>query len=133
MPLTLDQAKTNSTTEFDTRATTLQARQDAYAVTNGIYFQGLSTTNPYPTDGTEPVPDFSLQPTDQVSIWTPADFPATTPSTFWIDTYGTDGYICLLSFVFGTALWQKCIGYGSAVSLSHDWQDFYTEANIGAF
>ena len=73
--------------------TAIQAKEDAYFLANGRYWQGLRTHTVIPTEGTETLPSVGVvTPTDQPDPWPVALRTATLPMSLQIDVYnGPEG------------------------------------------
>lgn len=118
--------RTQVDTATDAFLPVLVARQDAYFLAHGRYWQGLETPNPTPTGGTNRAQSLTRKPTDQTESW--ADEGHSFPSRSFsvtVDVYDGprgQGYTLTGQFFDAGLLWRRVINVGPETEREQAWQ-----------
>ena len=110
-------------------AAKVQAKQDAYFLAHGRYWQGILTPAVIPVDGTDTKPNLKLKPTDQVEDWTTLGLPATIPVSVEVHTHNGPqghGYTAYVHAVVSGVHYVRAQGVG-AHSTTFGWTDVTVE------
>jgi hypothetical protein len=104
------------------------ARQDAYFLAHGRYWQGIrwATLAATPSEGADGATTLTVKPTDQAEDWVDFGLGAllTAPCAFQCDVYdspGGKGYVATVEVLYGGTLYTRSRNVGPETSRTVAW------------